>query len=116
MHDVEITTNSTIHTFGHVCVNNAFSLNEANTLYIPLTCINQAHQFPSLVQSCVVSLYNHFPFCLIHSFSESCALSWVVDIRKWFRRWGVDDLLGLSGDAMHYLMIEESLMESLRMK
>ena len=24
----------------------------------------------------------------------------VVDIRKWFRRWGVDELLELSGNAM----------------
>ena len=42
--------------------------------------------------------------------------SWVVDIRKWFRRWGVDDLLELSGNAMQYVMIEERLVESLRMK
>ena len=41
---------------------------------------------------------------------------WVVDIRKWFRRWGVDDLLELSGDTMQYVMIEERLVESLRMK
>ena len=42
--------------------------------------------------------------------------SWVVDIRKWFGRWGVDDLLELSGDTMQYVMIEERLVKSLRIK
>ena len=37
-------------------------------------------------------------------------------LRKWYKRWGVDDLLELSGDAIHYLMIEERLVESLRIK
>ena len=37
-----------------------------------------------------------------------------IDIRKWFRIWGVDDLLERSGDAMYYVMIEERLVESLR--
>ena len=32
------------------------------------------------------------------------------------KRWTLDDLLQLSGDAMHYVMIEERLVESLRMK
>ena len=32
----------------------------------------------------------------------------LFNIRKWFRRWGVD-LLELSGNAMHYVMIEERL-------
>ena len=41
---------------------------------------------------------------------------WVADIKKWFRRWGMDDLLELSGNAMQYAMIEERLVESLRMK
>ena len=40
----------------------------------------------------------------------------IVDVRKWFRGWGVDDLLELSGNAMKYVMIEERLVESLRMK
>ena len=39
-----------------------------------------------------------------------------VDIRKWFQRWCVYDLLELLGNAMHYVMIEERLLESLRMK
>ena len=38
------------------------------------------------------------------------------DLRKWFRRWGVGDLLELSGNVMQYVMIEERLMESLRKK
>ena len=37
-------------------------------------------------------------------------------IRKWFRIWGVGDLLEFSNDAMHYVMIEQWLVESLRMK
>ena len=41
---------------------------------------------------------------------------WVVHIRKWFWRWGVDDLLELLDDATHYIMYEERLVESLRMK
>ena len=47
--------------------------------------------------------------------SKFLSSSWVVDIRKWFRRWGMDDLLELLGDTMQYVMIEERLMESLRM-
>ena len=47
--------------------------------------------------------------------SKILSSCWVVDIRKWFRRWGVDDLLELSGDVMHYVMIEERLVESLKM-
>ena len=40
----------------------------------------------------------------------------VVDIRKWLRRWGVDELLELLGNVMQYVIIEERLMESLRKK
>ena len=56
--------------------------------------------------------------CTLQKNHKSKILSsgWVVDIRKWFRRWGVDDLLELSGNAMQYVMIEERLMESLRKK
>ena len=36
---------------------------------------------------------------------------WVVDIKKWFKRWGVDDLLELSSDAMKYANIKERVME-----
>ena len=35
---------------------------------------------------------------------------WVVDIRKWFRRWGVDGLLEFSGNAMHYVKKIENLL------
>ena len=35
---------------------------------------------------------------------------------KWFKRWGVKDLLELSGDAMKYVIIEDRLIEALRMK
>ena len=48
--------------------------------------------------------------------SEILSSDCVVDIGKWFRRWGVDYLLELSGDTMEYVMIEETLVESLRMK
>ena len=41
--------------------------------------------------------------------SKILSSGWVVDIRKWFRRWDVDDLLELSGDAMHYVMFEGGL-------
>ena len=44
------------------------------------------------------------------------SLGWVVDIRKWITRWGVDNLLELSGNVMQYVMIVERLVESLRMK
>ena len=50
-------------------------------------------------QSLSLSLKNHK--------SKILSSGWVVDIRKWFRRWGVDDLLELSSDAMHYVMIAE---------
>ena len=32
---------------------------------------------------------------------------WVLDIMKTFKRWGVKDLLELSGDAMKYVIIED---------
>ena len=32
---------------------------------------------------------------------------WVLDIMKTFKRWGVKDLLELSGDAMKYVTIED---------
>ena len=48
--------------------------------------------------------------------SKILSFGWGFDIKKWFRRWGVDDLLELSGNAMQYVMIEERLVESVRMK
>ena len=41
---------------------------------------------------------------------------WVVDIKKWFKRWDVEDLLELSSDVMKYVVIEERLMEPLTKK
>ena len=35
---------------------------------------------------------------------------------EWFKRWEVKDILELSGDAMKYVIIEDRLLESLRMK
>ena len=40
---------------------------------------------------------------------------WVLDIRKWFGMLGVEDLLELPSDAMQDAIIEERLIESLRM-
>ena len=56
--------------------------------------------------------------CKLQKNNKSKILSsgWVVEIRKRFKRWGVDDLLELLGDAMHYVMIEERLVESLKIK
>ena len=47
--------------------------------------------------------------------SKTLSSGWVLDIRKWFRRWGVEDLLELPSDAMQDSIIEERLIESLRM-
>ena len=38
---------------------------------------------------------------------------WVLDIMKWFKRWGVKDLLELSNDVMKYVTIEDRLLEAL---
>ena len=35
---------------------------------------------------------------------------------KWFKRWGVKDLLELLGDAMKYVIIEDRLLEALKKK
>ena len=40
--------------------------------------------------------------------------SWVVDIKKWFKIWDVEDLLELSNDVMKYVVIEERLICPLR--
>ena len=40
----------------------------------------------------------------------------VLDIMKWFKRWGVKDRLQLPSDAMKYVIIEDRLLEALRMK
>ena len=39
--------------------------------------------------------------------SKILSSSWALDIMKWFKRWGVKDLLELSGDAMKYVTIED---------
>ena len=40
----------------------------------------------------------------------------VLDIIKWFHIWGVKDLLDLPGHVMKYVIIEDRLLEALRMK
>ena len=40
--------------------------------------------------------------------SRILSSSWVVDIKKWFKIWDVEDPLELSSDAMKYVIIEES--------
>ena len=47
--------------------------------------------------------------------SKILSSGWVLDIRKWFGRWGVQDLLDLPSDATQDALIEERLVESLRM-
>ena len=37
-------------------------------------------------------------------------MAWVLDIIKWYKRWGVKDLLELSSDAMKYVIIEDRLL------
>ena len=44
------------------------------------------------------------------------SIGWVLDIMKWFKRWGVKDLLALSGNATKYVINENRLLEALRMK
>ena len=46
--------------------------------------------------------------------SRILSFGWVVDIKKWFKIWDVEDLLELSSDAMKYVAIEERLMKPLR--
>ena len=62
------------------------------------------HQLPRLAWNVGCKLQKNHKSKILSS-------SWVVDIRKWFRRWDVDELLEVSGDAMHYVMIEERLVE-----
>ena len=40
--------------------------------------------------------------------SKMLSSSWVLNIMKWFKRWGVKDLLQLLGDTMNYEIIEDS--------
>ena len=40
----------------------------------------------------------------------------MLDIMKWFKRWWVNYRLELSGDAMKYVIIEDKLLEALRME
>ena len=49
--------------------------------------------------------------CRVQKSNESKILSggWVRDSMKWFKRWGVKDLLELSGDAMKYVILEDKL-------
>ena len=35
---------------------------------------------------------------------------------KWSKRWGINDLLELSGVAMKYIIMEDRLLEALRIK
>ena len=48
--------------------------------------------------------------------SKILSSGWVVDIKKWFKRWDVEDLQELSSDAMKFVVIEERLMDPLRNK
>ena len=67
------------------------------------------HRLPHLAQKVRCKLQKNHKSKILSS-------GWVVDIRKWFRRWVVDDLLEISGDTIQYVMIEERLVESLRTK
>ena len=40
----------------------------------------------------------------------------MLDIMKWFKRWGVEDMLELSSDVMKDVISEDSLINTLRMK
>ena len=42
------------------------------------------------------------------------SFGWVVEIKKWFKRWDVGDILELSSDGMKYVVIEERLIELVR--
>ena len=46
--------------------------------------------------------------------SKILSYGWVIDIKKWFKRWDVEDLLKLSSGVMKYIVIEERLMDPLR--
>ena len=43
--------------------------------------------------------------------SKILSSEWVVDIKKWFKRWDMEDLLELPSDDMKYVVIEEILTE-----
>ena len=45
--------------------------------------------------------------------SKILSSGWVVDIRKWFRSWGVDVLLEVSGDVMHEVCRHHGLPDSI---
>ena len=49
--------------------------------------------------------------CKVQKTNKSKIISsgWVLDIMKTFKRWGVKDLLELSGDSMKYVIIEDKL-------
>ena len=40
----------------------------------------------------------------------------MLKVIKWFKRWGVNNLFELSGDAMKYVIIEDTLLEATRLK
>ena len=48
--------------------------------------------------------------------SEILSFGWVFDIIKWLKRCGLKDQLELSGNAIKYVIIEDRLLEALRMK
>ena len=54
--------------------------------------------------------------CKVQKTNKSKIISsgWVLDIMKTFKRWGVKDLLELSGDAMKYVIIEDRLLKAPR--
>ena len=55
-------------------------------------------------------------WCKLQKIHNNVILSfaWVVDIKRYFKRWDVEDLLELLSDAMKHVVIEERLMEPLR--
>ena len=51
--------------------------------------------------------------CKVQKTNKTKILScgWVLEIRKWFKRWGIKDLLELFGDTMKYMIVEDILLE-----
>ena len=45
--------------------------------------------------------------------TKNYSSSSIVDIKKWFKRWVVENILELSSDVMQYVVIDEKLMEPL---
>ena len=55
--------------------------------------------------------------CKVQKTNESKILSfgWVLDVMKCFTRWELKELLELLDNAMKYVIIEDRLLEALRM-